>query len=136
MVPLYAARIEDLGPGEFVEVDCSACSYTAQFVREADKLPLRAKLASAFLERLGRSPRGKDARSQESCAVSRLRFFRAGCPFNQVGKKMSPETADHAASERMPHFQMSCENQLNPQQHHRLQEQPHTSHQIVRISDV
>jgi ribosomal protein S27E len=29
MVPLYAARIEDLGPGDFVKVDCAACSHTA-----------------------------------------------------------------------------------------------------------
>ena len=25
MVPLYAARIEDLGPGDFVRVECAAC---------------------------------------------------------------------------------------------------------------
>jgi hypothetical protein len=25
MMPLYAARIEDLGPGDFVKVDCAAC---------------------------------------------------------------------------------------------------------------
>ena len=29
VVPLYAARIEDLGPGDFVRVDCAACSHTA-----------------------------------------------------------------------------------------------------------
>jgi hypothetical protein len=29
VVPLYAARIEDLGPGDFVKVDCAACSRTA-----------------------------------------------------------------------------------------------------------
>jgi hypothetical protein len=27
MVPLYAARIEDLGPGDFVRVECIACSH-------------------------------------------------------------------------------------------------------------
>jgi hypothetical protein len=27
MVPLYAARIEDLGPSDFVKVECIACSY-------------------------------------------------------------------------------------------------------------
>jgi hypothetical protein len=27
MVPLYAARIEDLGPGDFVKVDCSVLIY-------------------------------------------------------------------------------------------------------------
>ena len=27
MVPLYAARIEDLGPGDFVQVRCIACGH-------------------------------------------------------------------------------------------------------------
>jgi hypothetical protein len=40
VVPLYAARIEDLGPGNFVNVDCVACSHTAL-------------LASAFLDWTG-----------------------------------------------------------------------------------
>jgi len=44
MVPLYAARIEDLGPGDFVKVDCAACSHTAL-------------LTQAFLARLGLEPR-------------------------------------------------------------------------------
>jgi len=42
-VPLYAARIEDLGPGDFVKVDCAACPHTAL-------------LAPAFMDRLGLSP--------------------------------------------------------------------------------
>jgi hypothetical protein len=45
-VPLYAAMIEDLGPGDFVKVDCAGCSHTAL-------------LAPAFLSRLGLSPRRK-----------------------------------------------------------------------------
>jgi hypothetical protein len=40
MVPLSAARIEDLGPGDFVKVDCAACGDTAL-------------LTPAFLARLG-----------------------------------------------------------------------------------
>ena len=44
MVPLYAARIEDLGPGDFVRVDCAACEHTAL-------------LAPTFLSRLGLNPR-------------------------------------------------------------------------------
>jgi hypothetical protein len=28
MVPLYAARIEDLGPGDFAKVDCAGCEHT------------------------------------------------------------------------------------------------------------
>ena len=27
MVPLYAARIEDLGPSDFVRVECIACGH-------------------------------------------------------------------------------------------------------------
>jgi len=29
MLPLYAARIEDLGPGDFIKVDCAACHHVA-----------------------------------------------------------------------------------------------------------
>ena len=29
MLPLYAARIEDLGQGDFVKVDCAACHHVA-----------------------------------------------------------------------------------------------------------
>jgi hypothetical protein len=43
--PFYAARIEDLVPGDFVKVDCT-CGHTAL-------------LAPAFLSRLGLSPRDK-----------------------------------------------------------------------------
>ena len=46
MVPLYMARIEDLGSGDFVQVDCAACSHTAL-------------LTPAFLARLGLGPREK-----------------------------------------------------------------------------
>jgi hypothetical protein len=35
MLPLYAARIEDLGPGEFVKVDCAACHHVALLPPEA-----------------------------------------------------------------------------------------------------
>jgi hypothetical protein len=27
MLPLYLARVEDLGQGDFVKVDCAACHY-------------------------------------------------------------------------------------------------------------
>jgi len=40
MVPLYAARIEDLGSGDFVKIDCAACGHTAL-------------LTPVFLARLG-----------------------------------------------------------------------------------
>ena len=35
MLPLYAARIEDLGSGDFVKVDCPACHHIALLTPEA-----------------------------------------------------------------------------------------------------
>ena len=35
MLPLYAARIEDLGLGDFVKVDCPACHHVALLTPEA-----------------------------------------------------------------------------------------------------
>ena len=29
MVPLYLAKVEDLGAGDFVKIDCAACGHTA-----------------------------------------------------------------------------------------------------------
>jgi ribosomal protein S27E len=46
MLPLYAARIEDLGQSDFVKVDCAACHHLAL-------------LAPEFLLRLGLSPQSK-----------------------------------------------------------------------------
>ena len=35
MLPLYAARIEDLRLGDFVKVDCAACDHVALLTPEA-----------------------------------------------------------------------------------------------------
>jgi hypothetical protein len=35
MLPLYAARLEDLGSGDFVKVDCAACHHVALLTAEA-----------------------------------------------------------------------------------------------------
>jgi ribosomal protein S27E len=35
MVPLYAVRIEDVGRGDFVKVDCAACHHVALVTSEA-----------------------------------------------------------------------------------------------------
>jgi hypothetical protein len=35
MLPLYAARIEDLGPGDFVKVDCATCHHVAPLTPDA-----------------------------------------------------------------------------------------------------
>ena len=34
MLPLYATRIEDLGSGDFVKVDCAACHHVALLTPE------------------------------------------------------------------------------------------------------
>jgi ribosomal protein S27E len=62
MVPLYAARIEDLGPGDFLKVDCSACRHTAL-------------LTPTFLNRIGLSPRRKvlDLKDRVRCRGCGLR---------------------------------------------------------------
>jgi hypothetical protein len=56
MVPLYVAAIEDLGPSDFVKIDCAACSHTAL-------------LTPAFLGRLGLGPRLKvlDLKARVRC---------------------------------------------------------------------
>jgi hypothetical protein len=46
VVPLYLATIADLGPGDFVKIDCAACSHTAL-------------LSTVSLSRLSLSPREK-----------------------------------------------------------------------------
>jgi hypothetical protein len=45
MMPLYSARIDDLGPGDFIKVDCANYSHTAL-------------LSKASLDRLALIPRG------------------------------------------------------------------------------
>jgi hypothetical protein len=64
MLPLYAARIEDLGVGDFVkEVDCAACHHVALLTPGA---LLRAGLTNSATGRhsgrLGQLPPGDHAR--------------------------------------------------------------------------
>jgi hypothetical protein len=56
MQPLYLARIEDLGPSDFVNVDCAACDHVSL-------------LTPDFLLRLGLSPRANvlDLTSRVRC---------------------------------------------------------------------
>jgi hypothetical protein len=56
MRPLYLARIEDLGRGDFVKVDCAACHHVALLTLD-------------FLLRLGLSPESKvlDLKSRVRC---------------------------------------------------------------------
>ena len=56
MLPLYAARIEDLGPGDLVKVDCAACYHVALLTPEA-------------LLRAGLSTGARSSISKGGCAV-------------------------------------------------------------------
>src|SRR5262249_4882426 len=69
MQPLYLARIEDLGRGDLVKVDCAACHHVAL-------------LRPDFLLRLRLSPQAKvlDLKSRVRCRSEGI-----GCRFGQVG---------------------------------------------------
>jgi len=54
MLPLYAARIEDLGQGDFVKVDCAACHHVALLTPEA-LLRVGLSRAAKVLDLKGRS---------------------------------------------------------------------------------
>jgi hypothetical protein len=71
MLPLYAARIEDLGRGDLVKVDCAACDHVALLTPEA-------------LMRGGLSPAAKVLDLEGAIAVPRLREEGPGGRFDQV----------------------------------------------------
>jgi hypothetical protein len=53
MLPLYAARIEDLGVGDLVKVDCAACHHVALLTPEA-LISVRLSPAAKVLDLKGR----------------------------------------------------------------------------------
>jgi hypothetical protein len=73
MVPLYAARIEDLGSGDFVKIDCAACGHTAL-------------LTPAFLARLALEPRHRVLDLKDRVPMSGLWCSRPGRRVDQMGK--------------------------------------------------
>jgi hypothetical protein len=68
-----AARIEDLGPRDFVKADCAACSHTAL-------------LSTAFLSRLGVLDL-KDRMRCRGCGARGSEWFRSS------GPSQSPDTS-------------------------------------------
>ena len=77
MVPLHAARIEDLGPSDFVKIDCAACSHTAL-------------LKPAFLARLGLEPRRRVLDLKDRSDVGGVVFeAEPSCPSNGKGDALS-----------------------------------------------
>jgi len=55
MVPLYAARIEDLGPGDFVRVLCMACGHDELLT--ADQLRVRGLALPPYTPLLDLEPK-------------------------------------------------------------------------------
>ena len=55
MVPLYAARIEDLGPGDFVKVECAACGHVELLL--PDKLRIKGLPLPPYTPVLDLEPR-------------------------------------------------------------------------------
>jgi hypothetical protein len=59
MLPLYRARIEDLGRGDLVKIDCAACHHVALLTPEALlKLGLSPRAKRLKLKKRRQSPRG------------------------------------------------------------------------------
>jgi hypothetical protein len=73
-LPLYAARIEDLGQGDLVKVDCAACDHVALLTR-------------ASLLRIGVSPRAKVLDLQRRVRVPGLWSQGTSRSFDQVGAR-------------------------------------------------
>jgi hypothetical protein len=71
MLPLYAARIEDLGPGDFVKIDCAACHHVALLSAE---VLLRGRAES----------RGEGAPLEGPAPVPRVREEGAGGGIGEV----------------------------------------------------
>jgi hypothetical protein len=69
MLPLYTARIEDLGRGDFVKVGCAACHHVALLTPEA-------------LLRAGLSPTAKVLDLKGRLALRGLRAEGAGGCFD------------------------------------------------------
>jgi tRNA (Thr-GGU) A37 N-methylase len=55
MVPLYAARIQDLGPGDFVKVECIACRH--EELLPADRLRIKGLPLPSYTPVLDLEPR-------------------------------------------------------------------------------
>jgi hypothetical protein len=55
MVPLYAARIQDLGHGDFVKVECAACGHVELLA--ADKLRIKGLPLPPYTPVLDLEPR-------------------------------------------------------------------------------
>jgi hypothetical protein len=67
----HASRIEDLGPGDFVKVDCAACCR--RLPRELSGIPLLAHGAAFHGIPVPARPTGQGARPDGPRAMSRLR---------------------------------------------------------------
>ena len=92
MLPLYSTRIEDLGSGDFVKIDCAACHHVALLTPEA-------------LRRVGLSAAAKVLDLKGAAPVPGVRKEGAGGGFDQMGVRPTQllgteQTASVGVSER------------------------------------
>jgi hypothetical protein len=72
MVPLFAARIEDLGPGDLVRVECAACGHDVLITRSALLQGLRLQPTDRVLDLESRFRcRECDARGKAVVSIGR-----------------------------------------------------------------
>jgi hypothetical protein len=103
MVPLYAARIEHLGPGDFVRAECVACGHN-------ELIP-----ASALLQGLRLSPTTL-VPDLEPRLLPGVRCAREGGGFDQVG---------HVEAGQEPWDLIYADCVSNPLIHNILSSAPH-----------
>jgi len=84
MVPLYGARIEDLGPGDFVKVECIACGH-------AELIP-----PSSLLHGLRLPPYTHGVRFGTTAALPGVRCAWQGGRVDQVGRELAGGASDDA----------------------------------------
>src|SRR5215471_21446122 len=97
MAPLYLATIEDLGPGDFVKIDCAACGHTALLTAES-------------LLRLGRGNREKVLDLKD-----RVRCRRCGVRGRTVVSiKWAKEVRERRAAQRNVAGQHHCSKDGDP----------------------
>jgi hypothetical protein len=70
MVPLYAARVSDLGPGDFVKVECTACRH--EELLPADRLRIKGLPLPPYTHVLDLERRLRGMAIPSICLTSRL----------------------------------------------------------------
>jgi len=71
MMPLYAARVEDIGPGDFVKFKCAACGHDALIPPSSLLTGLRLPWTTRVLD-LARRLRCRECDAREGGRVDKV----------------------------------------------------------------